>query len=483
MDFRATLKALPFVLMTTTAAYAEPATPEGAARVLEVIQTYLGKTEGVVSVTPAGDAYAVAIDVAPLMALLPDAGATASMTPLALSLTDQGDGTWAVTQDQAFSAKFAMSGVIEGTVDIGSLKSIGVFDEALHAFSTSTMDLADMKVNEVITQGDMTQTVAYSVALGHYESTATAAKVGVDGAMSYRIDGMDETISMPMSPDAAPVELGMHVDTYTVDGSSKGVRPEAIYKLISWFVAHPTGTARVADQAGLKAILTDGVPFFEAINGTGMLTNLSVMSPVGQFGAETVGVVGEAHGVVADGVFREGITVTGLTLPEGLVPAWAVDLVPDSFALDFKASRFNLAAPAALFLGAFDLAAPEPVDAATGAQMLTALLPDGVVDITFAPGNVMSGLYDLRFEGAISAGPASEVPTGQAKVTLTGMTAVEAALAAAPAEVSGQILPMLGMAKGMAKTGEEGQLSWQIDATTPGTLVVNGVDLLGMGGQ
>ena len=43
---------------------------------------------------------------------------------------------------------------------------------------------------------------------------------------------------------------------------------------------------------------------------------------------------------------------------------------------------------------------------------------------------------------------------------------------------------MLGMAQGMAAAGKDGALVWGIDASTPGTVLVNGVDMMAMmGGQ
>jgi hypothetical protein len=43
---------------------------------------------------------------------------------------------------------------------------------------------------------------------------------------------------------------------------------------------------------------------------------------------------------------------------------------------------------------------------------------------------------------------------------------------------------MLGMAQGMAQPGVDGALVWEIDASTPGTLLVNGTDMsMMMGGQ
>ena len=56
-----------------TAAFAG-ASEEGAAHLREVFQTYLGTTEGVVTVAVAGDAYEVTLDAAPLAALAAEKG-------------------------------------------------------------------------------------------------------------------------------------------------------------------------------------------------------------------------------------------------------------------------------------------------------------------------------------------------------------------------------------------------------------------------
>ena len=189
----------------------------------------------------------------------------------------------------------------------------------------------------------------------------------------------------------------------------------------------------------------------------------------------------ELNGLVADGLFREAFTLNGLSLPAGLVPEWAAQLMPTSLKIDFKASRFNLAAPAAILLETMDLADPQPNTPEQDQALLAALLPDGVVDITLAPGSVTSPLYALTYEGRFSAGPATPMPVGKATVTATGMTAVEQALAAGPPDVTGQITPMLKMAESMAKPGENGALVWELEATPTGGFLVNGTNM--MGGQ
>ncbi|MDQ7775805.1 MAG: hypothetical protein Q4615_07815 [Paracoccus aminovorans] len=91
IHFRQGLVAL-LALGPVSAAWAVPATDEGAARLTGVLQTYLGATEGVVSVTPQGDSYQLKIDPAPLLAQVPDAQAQITVSPLTYALTDNGDG-------------------------------------------------------------------------------------------------------------------------------------------------------------------------------------------------------------------------------------------------------------------------------------------------------------------------------------------------------------------------------------------------------
>lgn len=485
MQLASVFRAAPVLFLTASMAVAEPATSEGAQALTVVLETYLGAVDGVVSVQPEDGAYSVTLDFNPLIALIPDAGATAQITPIALELTDQGDGIWQMTQDQSFAMTVLVPEQLDLSVTIGQIVSQGVFDESLATFSSSSSELADIAVTQSITTLAEGRTdVSYSVEAGRYESRATAADLGgVDATSSYGLTGLSEIFTLPaMDGSSAPIEMSMNAETYTANGSVTGLRPDALYKLVAFFVSHPSQAAIIADQAAMKSIIKAGLPLFTHLNSSGTVTNIEVGSPIGAFGLAEVGIDVEANGIMAEGMVREAFSLSGLTLPAGLVPDWAVDLVPDSLALDFKVSRFDLASPAALVLGVLDLAAAEPVDPAMAETLLAALLPDGVVDITFAPGHVTGGIYDLRFEGAMTAGPAA-MPTGKATVTAQGIAVVRAALTAAPSEIGMQVSPLLAMAQGMAKPGPDGTLVWEIDATQPGTLLINGVDMMAMDGQ
>ena len=482
MAFKAFSTALP-ALFAASAACALPATPEGAAHLTAVFQTYLGTLAGVVTVVPEGEVYTLTLDAAPLLAMAPAEAGSYAMTPLVMVLTDNGDGTWGVTQDQALSLTAALAGQFEIKLDIAAMSSEGVFDEAMMAFATSTSEFSGVTLVEKITPpGEPPVDVTMAVASGTAESTATPnAEGGVDATTALIMTGFTQTMMMPpMGEGMPPMPITISVETQEQTGDMTGYRPEAFLGLIEWAVAHPSQAAMQADMAGLKAVIEGGLPFFETLTGSGTMTNITVGTPMGPVGIAEASIEVDMNGVVEDGLFREAITLSGLTLPEGVLPPWSVPLLPSDLALDVTVSGFDLASPAAIMMALFDMPMGSEPDQAMQEAALAALLPAGAVEITLAPGSLSGVGYELTYEGDMTAGPMA-MPAGSATVTLTGIDAIMAALQAAPDDMKGQALPMIGMAQGMATRGPAGELVWEIDATTPGSLKVNGMDM--MGGQ
>ena len=484
MNPRASLLSALLFASASPSALAVTASPEEAARLTGVFQTYLGQEPGVVTVTPAGEAYDVKIDFAPLLAKIRKPNFSAAVSPVLMKLADQGGGKWLVTQDSPLSYSAKVPGQLDMMVKIGALKSSAVFDQNLSTFITSTADITDVVVDETMTSPEATSMhVAYNVKAMHYETTATVAGADAsDSTFHMAMSGMTETIGVPMSPSGGqPTDITVTAETGTQDGTITGFKAQAIYKLIAWFVAHPSEETIKANQAELKALFGAGLPLFTNVTTTGALQNLSVTTPVGPVGIASLGFDVGMNGVVADGMLHEGFRAQGLTLPPGLVPPFAADLVPQSFALDFKVTDFNLADPAKMLLEVMDLNETKPTTPEEDAKLLTALLPKGTVEISMGPSKVGSKLYELDFEGALTAGPVG-VPVGVATVRAKGLDEVMKALQAAPPEMAGQAIPGLIAAKGMAKTESDGSLSWKIENTISGGVLVNGIDITKMGG-
>lgn len=460
------------------------ATPEGAAELTTLLQTYLGATPGVVTVAPEGEVYGVKLDFAPLLAKLPEAGAEASISPIEFKLTDNGDDTWDMTQDQSFDLQIKVPGQMELSVHVANLTGEGTFDEALGAFSSSSTEFTDLVMSQKAHDPAMGENaVNYTIASGNYESSAEAgAAGGVDTSTTYAMEGVSETMSLPpMGEGAPPSEITLRAESYTGTGDMQGLRPDALYKLLAFFVANPSEAAIIAQQGELKTILTDGIPLFDHMLANSTVSAITVDTPMGPAALASAAITVEANGVVEQGLFREAFDLKGLELPAGLVPAWAVPLVPSDLSVDFKATRFNVAAPAKLILSALDMAKTPSLPPEVEQQLLTALLPEGVVDVTLAPGGAKAPVYALTYEAAVTAGPMLPMPTGTAKLTLTGMAEINAALEAAPEDVKMQAGPMLAMAEGMAKPGDNGALVWDVEMTPAGALLINGTNM--MGGQ
>ncbi len=459
------------------------ATPQGAAELTAVFQTYLGTTPGVVNVVPDGAAYLVTIDASPFFGMIPpEANATVAMSPQIMRLTDNGNGTWGYVQDQPFTASFAVPGVIEMQMAIASAVCEGTFDAALKGFTQNACKMSDFTMSQRVTDPVAgQQNVSYRLASLGYESTAAAgANGGVDGRFSYTAAGLEEVIELPLGgPGAPPLPVRITLADYTAQGTTTGVRNGAFLELLAWFVANPSQQAMAANKAGAKAIIEGGLPLWENIAMTSEGRDLVIETPFGPVRAAGLGVEVSLNGAVADGLFRERISLTGITPPPGILPPFAEQLIPERFAVDFQVENYDAAAASRVLLGLFDLPPGAEPGPDFGDRLLSALLPSGEVGLRLAPAEIANSVYSLNYEGWMTAGPAT-MPTGAARVTAAGLNEVMAILDGAPEEVKMNVLPALGMAVGIAQQQPDGSLLWDIDATEPGTLKVNGMDLMGM---
>ncbi len=473
------LALVPFFLASP--ALAEPATQQGADHLTQVFQTYFGPGADVISVAANGEVYDLTVDVQPLIALGIEAGLTGSVSPVAMQLSDNGDGTWAVLMDQSISIDLAMPAALDLKEEIASFSFTGTFDEALMAFTEAKGSFGGLTLAETIYTPDAPpQTIEMTLDSGTVESTARAAAAGggTDFDATFTGSGLTETMTTPglNGEPAMPITIKAESLSQTVTGTQ--FMGAQMFQLASWFIAHADEAAMQADQAGLKALLSAAMPFFGNVQGTVTVDMLSVDTPMGAMGIESLGIVVDMNGAVSDGKFREGLSISGLTLPAGLVPDWAAPLVPQAMSLDVQVTDFDPAAAITAALSALDQPAGSAMGPEFDAALQAALLPMGTVTITLNPGSLTGEGYALTYEGTMVAGPDTEIPTGKATVTLTGADALTAALNAAPDDMKAQAMMGFGMAQGMAKA-EGDKLIWEIDAATPGALSVNGMALMG----
>ncbi len=477
------------LLSSSSLALAAPATPEEAARLTGVFESLLGKEPGVVSVAPQGEAYDVTLDFTPYLKKFASAAFKGTISPYPMTLTPQGGGKWTVTQDAPFSISGEMADVFRINLNLGNVKATSVFDEAVGTFTTSTAVIKDMTFDEFVTVPDASGAgpaavtrITYAVKNTSYESKlAPAAGDTVEGTIRMVSTGFTETFNLPpTAPGGMPMDFTITADSVTQDMGYKGMKAKAIADIVRWFIAHPSEAEIDAGRAEMVKVVEAALPLFGTINSTAQMSNITVTTPFGPVGIAKAGVNIDMNGAVKDGMLREAFSAEGITLPPGLVPPFAADLVPEKFSIDFTVSDFDLAAPAKLLLAhtAKTKDAPTPE---LEAELMKALMPSGAVKITLAPGHVTSKIADIGYEGAMTAGPVA-MPTGSALITAKGFDAAVGALNAAPPEL-GLSQATIGMlaAKGFSKTESDGSISWKIESTPEGGVLVNGVDMSKLG--
>ena len=469
----------------STTALAE-ATDQGAAALLAVFQTYLGTTEGVVTVAVGGDAYQVTLDAAHLMAEVPaEVGMTATISPVVMTLTDNGDGTWEYEVDQPVSIFYDFPGAMTTKTEYEQVLLTGTFDEALGDSSAYSIAMNNMLTEQ--TQGDPTLgEIVMKVTQDSATIEGTAqpgAAGGVDGQFTTSSGNLRYEMTIAGGEGMPPMPFVLTVAEGGAEVVMTGYQPKGLYGLLAYFVAHPDAVMIEADAAGLKSALEAALPIFANLQMTGAYKTLTLETPMGPVGMDEAGLTIDMNGAVAEGKFREAISIKGLTLPEDLVPPFAAAMVPTDLTLDVAATRFDLAAGAALGLGLLDLTADATPGPEFGAQLLSAILPEGSLDITIAPGETNAPGYRRTYEGSMAVGPAMPMPVGKARIGLTGMDKINEAILESPPEMGLQEMGMmLGMAQMMSQPGVDGELIWEIEATEAGGLLINGQDMMG-GGQ
>ncbi|MGL4279684.1 MAG: hypothetical protein ACRCS0_04900, partial [Albidovulum sp.] len=355
--------------------------------------------------------------------------------------------------------------------------------ETLKTFETSEGEITALTLNEILTQpGQPEMKVSYAVDKALFEGNSVAAAVGVDVTSKVTVTGLTETFTVPPTEQMPmPMDVTITAEGFVQDATASGIRASELLDLWAWFVAHPGEDAVKANFDEMKGNIRAALPFFNSVSGTAAVTNLAGSSPMGGFSAERADFVFDMSGVTAEGKLHEKIALTGLKLPEEMMPAWVPPLLPKDVTLDFTFDSFDLAAPAQILL---DEMKPEgELSDEVNARLMQAMLPDGTFNATVAPSSVTGSIYNLSLEGAMTAGPAQPIPVGAALIKATGLDAVMAALQSAPPEVSQQAIPGIMMARGLAKTDGPDSYSWDIQMSADGKFIVNGVDLSAMGGM
>jgi hypothetical protein len=482
--------ALLIILASSTSVLAA-ATAEEAARIQKTFQAYLGSEPGVVTVTPAGEGYDIALDATPYIKKSAAAGFTATVDPYRFNAVPKGGGLWTVTGTGPYKASFEMPKISSFAMEIGNMQWTGTYNDALLAFTDQNFDISKMTINQSSLDPQTGIGTNQVTAVEKMVGTGTATDGGnglTDGQISMTMSGIITSTTMNVPPEMQ--SAGMPNFSYVANiakgnyvSDMKGVNYKSVAELVAFFVANPGKDLLVPKQAEMKEKLLAALPFFAAIGGNTTFEGMTVDTGLGQFGVGSLGIDVSMNGATKDGKLAETFSFSGLTLPATVpLPPWSAGLVPTSFKFGFEASNFDLETPARKFVTEMDITKPDPVPPGSEAAYMAAFAPTNTIKLTLPPGEITAEKYSISYEGVMDISLAGGPPAVKATVRMKGIDAVIAQLQQAAADPTAQQgMAMLFAAKGIGKA-EGDTTSWDITMSPDGKLLVNGTDMSAMMG-
>ena len=464
------------VLAATSLPALAATTQADADKIRDALKPYLGPAADQIKILPLDDGYKATVDFTAVLASAKAKGIDATISPIEITAKPMGGNKWQLHQEGDLT--------VAGKMPTGSLneKIVGMSFNATLDLDQGILTASDATAKSFVVDEDFSDEKGVKInahITGDGMSTKSTMKLNPAGGVDINANATLGQFALVEHVDDGkqPVDINVKSSGGQFDAAMTGAKGKPWLDLLKFGIAHPEPMPTAEDQGELKSILVEALPVFQTIDEKGSFDKVEIVTPLGPFTIDKVGILLKANGVVKDGSLEEGFSVDGLTIPPGLAPIWAQGLVAKNSKLDFKLSGFDLATFATGFLDAADFSVTPPVSKDVTDKLAQALLPTGAATITLGPSSVSNGTYNLGAEGTFSAGPAA-VPTGKAKITLSGLDDIMKIINAAPPEAGlQQVGAVVIVAKGLGKAGADGTTSWDIEATPDGQVLVNGTDV------
>ena len=478
---------LPALLATVAASpalplpgLASPATTDGARGLEQAYADYLTRAvvdKGVVAVTPEGDDYVVAWDLEKGIELLGADPGALKAARFSYRLTPTGDGAWRLAADEFPTLSIDAptdAGQMTGTFELRGFGLQGAYDPTEADFLRAKLgvDVAHAKFKVVDAHQTAETDAAETGVVGETRAKSAAGGAGIDVASVHSIASLTETIVGAPTDGSGPTALTYSIGAGVGEATLTGLRAKEIAECWKYVVAH-------GDEAPIPHEFDDklraALPLWTDLKVVGKLNDVVMKAPFGQAKVKSVAETIALTGLTAPATAEFGVQVDGVTINSSQAPPWAAKLTPASLNFDLKFSGGGLdrAAQIALddpsFAASGDLS-PEAQD------KIDAALFGGEPKLTLAPGRLSTPTLDLAFEGEASA--VSGEPRGRLVVSADGLDKALALLqeiVGSDPEAEAAILS-LTYAKGLAKTGPDGRLTWTIEFAG-GDVTVNGSPL------
>jgi hypothetical protein len=453
----------------------KPATPEGALELKAFFAKFLpaavAGTPPLLAVTPEGSDYLVSMDLSAVNELIKHTGTSYDPATILYRLAEQDDGKWRVSMDSLPRISFR-SNDATGSIAIDSYRQSALIDPAIAWILSGSANAAKGMLK--FSTPKLEETVDFETA-----SADLATTVKGDGSVSTTVK---ETIAdfgvqaKGFAEKNAPINWSARVDKALVDVGVDGLMSRKAFDLWSLIAAHPDRGELAEHEAELKGLLRDiATPGLRVAEG--LEAQRTVITSA--FGAIAVADVKYEIGAANLGpqsALNVGVAADGLSLPAGLAPPNVADLIPSKINLAVAIKGFDLAAGVNQAIAAMSLKGDGPlISDADSEKVSAAFLNAGPLRIEIAPSRIASPSLTVDLDGVVRY--AQKKASADLTIHARGFDKAMAALNSLGADMQEKMLPVLAMAKGLAKTESDGALTWVVQLGDDRSMKVNGIPL------
>ncbi|MBZ4021728.1 hypothetical protein CKO11_04545 [Rhodobacter sp. TJ_12] len=463
----------------------------GAQALQDQIRAALGPAGPAAVVTPVFDHYVLTLDPA---RVLPEATgdepAPFTMSPYELDLRPRASGLWEVAgapqdlQVQIVMPTADAEGVTVTDYTLQGVVLTGTYDPTI-AFMRdwqTSMDRLQMRQTQPIpTPGETPQEMTLEVVFNGYRA-ATEVQEGATGLNltgQSHVAQITETVAIPSLPGGAPTELTLSLEEGSGQTEIAGLRwRDTLPVLAKMQTVWAEGKNLQDEQQALAQLMLPTLPLLDQAAARFDFEKLNVKTTdfAGQaaLGSLEIDIAPEARKL------REALALDGITVAEGVVPAWASALVPQQARVDLGLEGVDL-------LAMMKLALEDMAAGGTGtvpdAQMAAAMLPGGAMTLRLNPSQMVGAGYTLKAETMAQIDMESSAPKAlEATIDLAGTDAILNALQQGPSDVQQAAMGLMAM-RGLAQAQDDGTLRWQIALDDEGVPMVNGMSMGALGGM
>ena len=484
MRWKASSLALIFGL-AASAAQAEPATPEGAKKMLDGYVAMFGPEiagNGIVTVDPQGDGYEVTWHIRHALELDHAPIDQFQMGDFSYRITPGAGGAWRMTADAFPSIVFDTAtddGRASGKIDLTGMNIDTSYDPARAAPFASHSIFGDIVGSFRILAADKTIPVGIEESDLELDMKQTTTDVGANLALHETVRAFVEKMAIPVDTQPnAKLDTTFKFGPASVDGTIDQLRIQPALAAWRFMLAHKDQPNSETSADAVKAILAAGLPGWEKMNLTTDVSDIALEMPFANAHIkdwrETIDLPGFTN--VATG--RIGLKIDELDMRSAVLPEGFEQLLPLSLDFELGVRLNGLDRIAGVALADHDFMLEKDVSPEAQAK-IEQIFKSSAPTFMLGPGYLRNPLIDLAYQGEVKVSP-DNVVNGHILVsadTLDKVMDFVKQFAFLSPVVTNAVLGV-GAAKGMAKTGPDGRLVWDIEMSgPPGQLTVNGAPL------